>query len=125
MNTKVEQQTSGFDTVKFAAALGILLASVAGFHYFADASKLYRVLGVIGAVIAALVIALQTEKGRHISGFVRDAQIEVRKVVWPTRQETAQTTLIVMIVVVIFALLLWLLDLMLGGAIRAIIGRGG
>jgi preprotein translocase subunit SecE len=67
---------------------------------------------------------LQTDKGRQVSGFVRDAQIEVRKVVWPTRQETTQVTFIVIIVVIVFAILLWVLDLILGGLIQATIGRG-
>ena len=76
------------------------------------------------AVGVALAISLQTDKGRQVSSFIRDAQIEVRKVVWPTRQETIQTTMFVMIVVVVFGILLWVLDLMLSSLVQTLIGRG-
>lgn len=124
MNTKTAVEPSPWDTAKLAAAVLVLLGSVVAFYYFADASKLIRVVGMIAAVGVALAIALQTEKGRQVSGFVRDAQIEVRKVVWPTRQETTQITLIVIVVVIIFAILLWVLDLILGGLVQALIGNG-
>lgn len=117
-------EPSPLDTVKLALSLTIVIAGLVAFYYYADASKLLRVGGVIVAVLVALGIALQTDKGRQISAFIRDANVEVRKVVWPTRQETVQTTLVVMVVVIIFALLLWLLDLALGGMVQSLIGRG-
>jgi len=73
----------------------------------------------------AVWIALQTDQGRTLWNFVQDAQIEVRKVVWPTRQETIQTTFLVFIVVIITALILWGLDTLLGWAIRGLIGGPG
>jgi preprotein translocase subunit SecE len=112
------------DTVKLAVSLTILIGGLVAFYYYADASKLLRVGGVIAAVVVAIAVAFQTDKGRQVSSFIREAQIEVRKVVWPTREETTQTTMVVIIVVVIFALLLWLLDLMLGGLVQMVIGRG-
>ena len=124
MNTKTAVEPSPWDTAKLAAAVLVLLGSVVAFYYFGDASKLVRVVGMLAAVGVALAIALQTEKGRQVSGFVRDAQIEVRKVVWPTRQETTQITLIVIVVVIIFAILLWVLDLILGGLVQTLIGNG-
>jgi preprotein translocase subunit SecE len=125
MNTKVTaEQPNGLDTVKLGLALAILVAAVAAFHYFADAPKLARIGGVIAAVAVAATIAAFTHQGRQLTGFIREAQIEVRKVVWPTRQETTQTTLIVLIVVVIFAFMLWLLDLMLGALVQSVIGHG-
>ena len=102
-------------------ALLVLVGSLVGFYYFGDAPKLYRVVGMLVAVGVAVAIALQTDKGRQVSGFVRESQIEVRKVVWPTRQETVQTTIFVLIVVVIFGILLWVLDLLLAGLIQSII----
>ena len=112
------------DTAKLAIALAILLGGLVAFYYYGDVSKLLRVGGVIGSVAVAAAIASQTAKGRQVTTFIREANIEVRKVVWPTRQETVQTTMMVMIVVVIFAILLWLLDLMLGGLVQFAIGRG-
>jgi len=125
MNNKAVIESSPLDTVKLVAALLLLLASVVAYHYYADASKLARVGGVLLAVALAFGITSQTDKGRQVIGFVRDAQIEVRKVVWPTKQETWQTTMVVMIVVVVFAFLLWVLDLILGGLMQVVIGRGG
>ncbi len=124
MNTKVVAETNSLDTVKLAVALAMLLAGVVAFQYYADAPRLMRVGGIILDIILAAVLASQTDKGRMVIGFVRDAQIEVRKVVWPTRQETVQTTIVVMIVVVVFAFLLWVLDIFLGWAMQSVIGHG-
>ena len=81
-------------------------------------------LGVLtGVGISGLVVA-STSKGKNTIAFIREAQLEVRKIVWPTRQETLQTTLFVMIVVIVFAILLWVLDLGLSSSIQALIGKG-
>ena len=125
MSTKAETDTSTLDTVKLAAAVAILMGAMVAFYYYADVSKLARVVGLIAAVGVAAAIALQTDKGRTLASFVKDAQIEVRKVVWPTRQETVQTTLVVMVVVVIIAIFLWLLDMALGGIVSWVMGQRG
>lgn len=124
MNNKAVVEPKPLDTVKLALALALLLGGVVAYHYYAEVSKLIRVGGILATVAAAFGIAYQTDQGRQIAGFVRDAQIEVRKVVWPTRQETAQTTFVVMIVVVVFAFLLWILDIILGGLMQTVIGHG-
>ncbi len=124
MNTKVVTETSSLDTVKLGVALAMLLAGVVAFQYYAEAPRLMRVGGMILDIVLAVALASQTDKGRMVVGFVRDAQIEVRKVVWPTRQETVQTTIVVMIVVVVFAFLLWMLDIFLGWAMQSVIGHG-
>ncbi|MBK6659358.1 MAG: preprotein translocase subunit SecE [Proteobacteria bacterium] len=124
MNTKVVAETNSMDTVKLVVALAMLLAGVVAFQYYADAPRLMRIGGMILDVVLAVALAAQTDKGRMVIGFVRDAQIEVRKVVWPTRQETVQTTVVVMIVVVVFAFLLWVLDIFLGWAMQSVIGHG-
>ncbi len=124
MNTKVVAESNSLDTVKLGIALAMLLAGVVAFQYYAEAPRLMRVGGIILDVVFAVILASQTDKGRMVVGFVRDAQIEVRKVVWPTRQETVQTTIVVMIVVVVFAFLLWVLDIFLGWAMQSVIGHG-
>jgi len=124
MNTKVVAETNSLDTIKLAVALAMLLAGVVAFQYYAEAPRLMRVGGIILDIALAAFLAFQTDKGRMVVGFVRDAQIEVRKVVWPTRQETVQTTIVVMIVVVVFAFLLWVLDIFLGWAMQSVIGHG-
>ena len=79
----------------------------------------------MAAIILSAAIGFQTEKGRRIWSFFGEAQIEVRKVVWPTREETVQTTLVVILMVFVIALFLWLLDLFLGWSIGVIMGHGG
>jgi preprotein translocase subunit SecE len=125
MSTKVETDTSTLDTVKLVTAVVILMGALVTFYYYADVSKLARVVGLIAAVGIAAAITLQTDKGRTVASFVKDSQTEVRKVVWPTRQETAQTTLVVMVVVVIIAIFLWLLDMALGGIVSGAMGQRG
>lgn len=124
MNTKADTPPSSLDTAKLALALLVLIGGLVAFYYYADAAKLARIGGIVAAVVVAVAIASQTGKGRQMVSFVRDAQIEVRKVVWPTRKETTNTTLVVMIVVILFAFLLWVLDWILGGMVQALIGRG-
>ena len=124
MNSKTETQQGSIDIFKFLVALVVLTISLVGFYYYSEAPKILRVLGVLAGIIVSLVIVSQTLKGRQTIDFVRDAQVEVRKIVWPTRQETSQTTLFVIIVVIIFAILLWVLDLGLSSSIQGLIGGG-
>ena len=113
------------DTVKIIVALLIVVSATAAFYIYPELTLLIRVFVLMAALVLASVIGLQTEKGRLIWRFLKDAQIEVRKVVWPTREETLQTTLIVVLMVIFIALFLWLLDLFLGWSIGVIMGRGG
>jgi len=82
-------------------------------------------VGLLLASGVALAITLQTDQGRTVWAFIQDAQVEVRKVVWPTRQETLQTTGIVVITVIFFAIIMGILDWGLGAAIGFVIGHGG
>ena len=121
MVTKTEQTTSGFDSFKLITALAILIAGVVGFYYFEDESQLLRVIGILAVAGVAVFIASTTEIGQRSLGFVKDARIEVRKVVWPTRQETLQTTVAVLIMVVLVAIMLWLIDLALGAGVNSLL----
>jgi preprotein translocase subunit SecE len=125
MSSNVETVNVKFDTVKLVIAVVVALATIAGFYIFSDQSFLLRVGGLLVGVALAVGIALQTEKGRNVWVFFQESQIEVRKVVWPTRQETLQTTLIVIIVVIVVAVILWLLDMFLGWSVRILMGQGG
>ncbi len=125
MSSNVETAGDMLDTVKLGLSLIIVLAALVGFYFYADQSLLYRVVGLLAAAGISVAIALQTEKGRQIWGYFHDAQIEVRKVVWPTRQETVQTTLIVIVMVIIVAIILWLLDMFLGWSIGMVMGHRG
>ena len=121
MVTKTEQSSSGIDTVKLMLALLALIAGVVGFYYFADESQLLRVIGLLAIAVTAFFIVSTTEIGRRSLGFVRDARVEVRKVVWPTRTETTQTTIAVLIMVFLVAIMLWLIDMSLGWGVRSLL----
>jgi preprotein translocase subunit SecE len=110
MSTKVENPSSSMDPIKWLLTFALLGGAVVGNYMLEDLSVLIRAVGVVVAVAAALGIASQTLKGQEFIAFSKEAKIEVRKVVWPTRQEATHTTMIVMIATVIMALILWGLD---------------
>ncbi|SDT01902.1 preprotein translocase subunit SecE [Pseudomonas oryzae] len=122
MNAKAESKDSRLDIVKWSAVAVLVAVAVVGNQYFAAEPILYRVLGIVVLAVAAGFIALQTVKGGAFFALVKDARAEMRKVVWPTRQETTQTTLIVVAVVLVMALLLWGLDSLLGWLVSLIVG---
>ena len=99
--------------------LAVLLAAggVVAYYLLSDYSDLLRVLVVVIAVIASLGAALWSDPGQAAWSFIRAADREVRKVVWPTRRETIQTTLIVVVMVVIVGFCLWLIDMGLVAAL--------
>ena len=125
MNTKAESESSSLDTVKLGLVILLLVGGIVAFYYFAEQSLLIRVGGLLVLVGVCVAIAYQTQTGRRVWGFAHDARNEVRKVVWPTRQETVQTTLLVMAMVIVVALLLWALDSLLGWGVKLLIGQGG
>ena len=126
MVAKAETEVSNkLDTFKLVVAIAILLVGIGGFYYYADASLLYRVLGLVGLVVVAVGIALTTGTGHAILSFGREARAEVRKVVWPTRQETVQTTLMVVVAVILLGIFLWLVDMVLLKAVQLLTGQGG
>jgi preprotein translocase subunit SecE len=111
MNASTEEQvTSSFDTLKWGVVFLLLAGAVAGNYIYGEASVLIRAVSVVIAVAVAGLIAMQTEKGSNALIFAKEARTEVRKVVWPTRQEAVQTTGIVLVVTLLMSLLLWGLD---------------
>lgn len=110
MSTKVETPSSSMDLIKWILTFALLGGAVVGNYMLEDLSVLIRAIGVVAAVAAAMGIASQTQKGQDFIVFSKEAKLEVRKVVWPTRQEAIHTTIIVMIATVVMALILWGLD---------------
>lgn len=113
------------DVIKLAAAIFLLVSGIFAFYYFSDVSSLLRVIGLLVIGAGAAAIAFQTERGRQLWQFVADARMEVRKVVWPSRQETLQTTLVVVVMVLIVGVVLWLFDMVLMSILRFLTGQGG
>jgi len=118
----VETTASRFDSVKWVVVAALVAVAVVGNSYFSDQSLLYRVLGIIAIAAVAGLVALQSAKGAAFWALVKGSRTEIRKVVWPTRQETVQTTMIVVVFVILVALLLWGLDSLLGWLVSLAIG---
>ena len=95
-----------------------LLLGISAFYMYPDQSLLYRVIGLLVALGISLALAVRTEPGGIAFAFVKDARTEIRKVVWPTRKETIQTTMFVIVAVIIMGICLWLLDMFLSWAVR-------
>ena len=113
------------DKLKLGLALLVLGGAVVAFYLYQDESTLLRVVGLLAATGISLAIASQTEPGRATLSLLQETRTEVRKVVWPTRQETMQTTLAVFLIVLVLGVFLWLLDMFLLWAIQALTGQGG
>jgi preprotein translocase subunit SecE len=110
------------DLLKWAAVIAIVAGGVYANAYFAAEPLVVRVVGLLILGALAVWLAVQTTKGSAFLTLCLEAKTEVRKVVWPTRQETTQTTMIVLVVVFILAIVLWLLDSLLGAVVLRIIG---
>ena len=124
MNANTEQTGSALDTVKLVAVVALLVLGVYGFYMLADQPLWVRLVGLLAVVGVAVFVALQTALGRSIWQFASDSRTEVRKVVWPTRQETLQTLLIIMVAVLLTALFLWAVDSILFAIVRYLTGQG-
>lgn len=122
MKAKTESKESRLDSVKWLVVVALVVVGVVGNQYFSAESILYRALGLVALAALAFFVAAQTAKGRSLLLLAKESRAEIRKVVWPNRQETTQTTLIVVVVVLIMALLLWGLDTFLGWLISLIVG---
>ncbi|MBT8136628.1 MAG: preprotein translocase subunit SecE [Gammaproteobacteria bacterium] len=125
MSTKTEQSVGPVDTVKLVLAAALLIGGLVGYYYFAGQySQLYRAVGVILAVVFALLVGMWSDPGQRLWRFAQGSRIELRKVFWPTRNEALQTTIAVIIFVIIMGVFFWALDMLLLWATQALTGRG-
>ncbi|MBS0515964.1 MAG: preprotein translocase subunit SecE [Proteobacteria bacterium] len=127
MNTKVEQAggNSAADIAKLVVALLILSASIFAYYWYNDLQTWQRLLMLLAGFAASGAIAFFTHSGRAAKDFLGESLFELRKVVWPTRQETIQTTLVIFVVVIVLSLILGLIDLLLKWAILDGVLKGG
>jgi len=115
MNAKADSPADNdrLDTVKWLVAAILLGVGIVGFYYFDTVSTVIRVLVLLLIAGGVVFLLYTTQKGRFAWGFIQEAHLEVRKVVWPSRQETLQTTGIVILMVLVVALMIWLIDSLL------------
>lgn len=109
-NTEAQVGGRGLEALKWLAVVFLLIVAISGNYYYRAYSLPLRALAVVVIIATAGVIALLTIKGKATVTFAREARAEVRKVIWPTRQETLHTTLIVAVVTAVMSLILWGLD---------------
>lgn len=109
-NPNVETVTSTADRIKLGLAIAAFVAGLAGFYALSNSPMIARVGVIIAGVVVALVVAWFSEPGRRLIAFGQDSVQETRKVVWPSRKETVQTTMVVFAFVLVMALFLWVTD---------------
>ncbi|WP_025042209.1 preprotein translocase subunit SecE [Nitrosospira briensis] len=113
------------DKIKLGFALLLLIAGIAGFYYLSDSAMVIRVISVLAGIVLAVVVVWFTTQGKQFYAFSRESSEETRKVVWPTRKETMQTTGIVFGFVLVMALFLWMVDAGLLIAVKYLMGQEG
>ena len=122
MNAKIETATNKLDPLLWLVIVAIVLGGVYANTIYASVTLIVRALAGVGILAVAVALALQTASGKSAWNLLKEGRVEIRKVVWPTQQETTQTTLIVVIAVFFVGLLLWGLDSALSFGVQAIIG---
>ena len=125
MNSKVEQSRSASvgDIAKYALALALVAGGVFAFYWFAQWPTALRALTVAAGVLLGAIVFALTTKGAQTREFLSESRFELRKVVWPTRQEAMRTTWVVMIAVVILSLILAGFDVVIQAAVKLVLGR--
>ena len=126
MNSRVEQSKSGGsagDIVKYALALLLVAAGVFAFYWFTGQwPTVARVMSVVAGLVAGGLLFMTTVKGGQTREFLSESRFELRKVVWPTRQEATRTTWVVIVVVIIMSLILALFDWLIQLGVKALLG---
>ena len=125
MNAKTETSGPGvLDLIKILLAVGLIVAGVGAYYYFPDASVALRAAGVVGSIAAAIAVFMTTVRGQELWQFIQSSRVELRKVIWPTKNETVQTAIAVIIFTLVMAIFFWILDKFLFWATRLLTGQG-
>jgi preprotein translocase subunit SecE len=124
MTEAVETEPGALDIAKLVLGIVVAIAGLGAFYYLSDQSPAIRWLVVLAGLGIGAAIALQSHYGRNFRQFVQSARVELRKVVWPNRQETVQTTIVVFVFVIVSGVFFWLLDILLGWITKQLTGQG-
>ena len=122
MSVVTEEKQFRLDWLKWSVVVALTVAAIYGNWYYSAESVLYRALALLAVFIVAGLIAIRTEKGSALLELAAGARTEWRKVVWPTKQERVQTTLMVVVVILIMAVVLWGIDSLLSWLASLIMG---
>ena len=126
MNEQAEKSGVAIvDVLKLVLAAAALLGGIVAYYWFKDEPQVVRVLMVLGGLIAGLALLYWSAPGRDLWSYVQSSRVELRKMVWPTRQETWRTTLVVFIFVMALGVFFWLVDMGLAWGARHVTGQGG
>jgi preprotein translocase subunit SecE len=121
-STNTETSQPVLDWLKWLVVVAIVGGAIYGNWYYQDQSLLNRVVAILVLAAIAVLVAAQTARGRETWALIREARTEIRRVIWPTRQETTQTTFVVLALVLVFSLILWGLDSVLSVFVSSVIG---
>jgi preprotein translocase subunit SecE len=122
VSTSTESGQSVTDWFKWIVVTVIVTGGVFGNWYYQDQSLLYRVLALLALAAVAALVTFQTNQGKALWTLIKESRVEIRRVVWPNRQETTQTTFIVVMLVLVFSMILWGLDSLLSWTVSIVIG---
>ena len=123
-SSETQDRPALVDTALLAAACLVVLASIVAYYYFEGASIVLRVIGILAGFGIGAALLYQTRQGQVIWQFILGSRVEIRKVIWPNRQETMQTTITVFIFLLILGFFFWSLDFVLLMITRAVTGQG-
>jgi len=112
------------DTVLLALASLVVVASLVAYYYFDATPVVLRALGILVGLGVSAALLYRTHLGQFLWQFIQGSRGEIRKVIWPTRQETTQTTLAVFLFILVMGVFFWSLDFLLLLITRAITGQG-
>ena len=125
MTDQVQENATALDALKLAAGVVILAAGIAGFYLLSDLPIWLRWIMVLASLVVGALVSLQSYQGKTFWQFVQSSRVELRKVVWPSTQETWQVTLVVFVMIVVLGLFFWGVDTLLGFLTKWLTGRGG
>jgi preprotein translocase subunit SecE len=113
------------DSAKLVLAIAVLVAGIAGYYWFAGMPVAVRILMVLAGLGFGAALLFWSAQGQVLWQYIQGSRVELRKMVWPTRQETLQTTLVVFVFVLLLGVFFWLVDMLLAWATRYLTGQGG
>ena len=126
MNEQAEKTgVALIDAFKIVLAAAALVGGMVAYYWFENQPQVLRVLMVIGGLLAGLVLLYWSAPGRELWDYVQSSRVELRKMVWPTRQETWRTTLVVFVFVMALGVFFWLVDMALAWGAKHVTGQGG